>query len=62
MQTEAYKCTICREKNEQLSSQGQRISEYETERECLSKIFSSDESKGEVNIILSVENMIKEAL
>jgi len=57
-QTEAYNCISCREKTGQISLQSERISKYESERNCLTQIIPCDDSTG--NVVESVENIVKE--
>ena len=60
-QTESFNCISCREKTDQLSSQTERLYEYESEKTHLSKLISCDDINSEVDVIESVANIVKEA-
>jgi chromosome segregation ATPase len=57
----AISCPSCSLKSNQFSSQSEKISQYECEHENLRKLLSTDGSESDLDIIESVEEMLREA-
>merc|ERR1711874_732381 len=60
-QTEAINCTTCSDNVAQISSQTQKISEYERERENLIELLSCDADISDLDIVERVEEMMNKA-
>jgi len=60
-QTEAINCITCSDNVAQISSQTQKISEYERERENLIELLSCDADISDLDIVERVEEMMNKA-